>query len=158
MDTSKRLIKALEKADWLDRMLIISAFIFFLLVVLFILQQRVINRGIRIAFWWTRFLPDFSADKSLLDLANVAPTISTVSGAVVLSSTLSSSIVAATLSPPVAIMSTPSSSSVVATLSSSSTFTAEPYSSVYAIVDSSLLTSATSTNAASSTVPTHVEL
>lgn len=157
MDTSKRLIKALEKADWLDRMLIISAFIFFLLVVLFILQQRVINRGIRIAFWWTRFLPDFSADKSLLDLANVAPTISTVSGAVVLSSTLSSSIVAATLSPPVAIMSTPSSSSVVATLSSSSTFTAEPYTSV-TIVDSSLLTSATSTNAASSTVPTHVEL
>lgn len=66
MSTSKQLITALEKSDWLDRILIISGFVFFLLVVLFILKQRIIDRGIKIAFWWTRFLPDFSSDEELL--------------------------------------------------------------------------------------------
>ena len=59
MSTSKQLITALEKSDWLDRILIISGFVFFLLVVLFILKQRILDRGLKIAFWWTRFLPDF---------------------------------------------------------------------------------------------------
>jgi protein transport protein SEC20 len=58
MDTSKQLIVALEKSDWLDRLLILSGLAFFLLVVLFILKQRIVDRGLRIAFWWTRFLPD----------------------------------------------------------------------------------------------------
>ena len=58
MDTSKQLIIALEKSDWLDRLLILSGLGFFLLVVLFILKQRIVDRGLRIAFWWTRFLPD----------------------------------------------------------------------------------------------------
>ena len=66
MSTSKQLITALEKSDWLDRILIISGFIFFLLVVLFILKQRIIDRGLKIAFWWTRFIPDFSSDEELL--------------------------------------------------------------------------------------------
>ena len=61
MSTSKQLITALEKSDWLDRILIISGFVFFLLVVLFILKQRIIDRGLKVAFWWTRFLPDFSS-------------------------------------------------------------------------------------------------
>ena len=61
MSTSKQLITALEKSDWLDRILIISGFVFFLLVVLFILKQRIIDRGLRVAFWWTRFIPDFSS-------------------------------------------------------------------------------------------------
>ena len=65
MSTSKQLITALEKSDWLDRILIISGFIFFLLVVLFILKQRIIDRGLTIAFWWTRFLPDFGSDEEL---------------------------------------------------------------------------------------------
>jgi protein transport protein SEC20 len=65
MSTSKQLITALEKSDWLDRILIISGFLFFLLVVLFILKQRIIDRGLKIAFWWTRFLPDFSSDEEL---------------------------------------------------------------------------------------------
>ena len=69
MFTSKQLITALEKSDWLDRILIISGFVFFLLVVLFILKQRIIDRGFRIAFWWTRFLPDFSSDEQLLKSA-----------------------------------------------------------------------------------------
>ncbi|PPR02353.1 hypothetical protein CVT24_011697 [Panaeolus cyanescens] len=66
MSTSKHLITALEKSDWLDRVLIISAFIFFILVVLFILKQRILDRSIRIAFWWTRFIPSFSDDAKLL--------------------------------------------------------------------------------------------
>ena len=57
MGTSKQLITALEKSDWLDRLLIVAALAFFVLVVLFILKQRILDRGLRVAFWWTRFLP-----------------------------------------------------------------------------------------------------
>jgi len=56
MGTSKQLITALEKSDWLDRLLIITALVFFFLVVLFILKQRIVDRGLRIALWWTRLL------------------------------------------------------------------------------------------------------
>ncbi|KAG1877302.1 hypothetical protein F4604DRAFT_1954910 [Suillus subluteus] len=57
LGTSKQLITTLEKTDWLDRILIISGLVFFGLVVLFILKQRIIDRGLRIAFFWTRLLP-----------------------------------------------------------------------------------------------------
>jgi len=57
MDTSKQLVKALEQTDWLDRMLILAAVLFFSVVVLFILKQRIVDRGFRLVFWWTRFLP-----------------------------------------------------------------------------------------------------
>lgn len=57
MDTSKHIITALEKADWLDRLLILAALMFFVLVVLFILKQRILDRGLRVALWWTRFIP-----------------------------------------------------------------------------------------------------
>ncbi|EDR08047.1 uncharacterized protein LACBIDRAFT_297676 [Laccaria bicolor S238N-H82] len=43
MITSKHLVTALEKSDWLDRVIIISAFMFFLLVVLFVLKQRFVG-------------------------------------------------------------------------------------------------------------------
>ncbi|KAF8523007.1 Sec20-domain-containing protein [Gautieria morchelliformis] len=66
LSTSKHLITALEKSDWLDRLLIFAAVSFFFLVVLFILKQRVIDKGIRIAFWWTRFIPEFSRDVEML--------------------------------------------------------------------------------------------
>jgi hypothetical protein len=39
MGTSKQLIVALERSDWLDRMLILSGIMFFSVVVLFILKQ-----------------------------------------------------------------------------------------------------------------------
>jgi protein transport protein SEC20 len=39
MGTSKQLIAALERSDWLDRMLILSGLVFFGLVVFFILKQ-----------------------------------------------------------------------------------------------------------------------
>ncbi|KLO13328.1 hypothetical protein SCHPADRAFT_809614, partial [Schizopora paradoxa] len=57
MDTSKQIITALERADWLDRLLILAALMFFILVVLFILKQRILDRGLRVALWWTRFIP-----------------------------------------------------------------------------------------------------
>ncbi|KAJ7512673.1 Sec20-domain-containing protein [Mycena galericulata] len=79
MDTSKTLITALEKSDWLDRVLIFAALAFFILVVLFILKQRIFDRGIRIAFWWTRFVPDFSGDTQLLSMEKGSATaLSTV--------------------------------------------------------------------------------
>ncbi|CCM04892.1 uncharacterized protein FIBRA_07088 [Fibroporia radiculosa] len=66
LSTSKHLITALEKSDWMDRMLIFAGLAFFVLVVLFILKQRLIDRSIRIAFWWTRFIPNFSGDAALM--------------------------------------------------------------------------------------------
>ncbi|KAI0261581.1 Sec20-domain-containing protein [Gloeopeniophorella convolvens] len=64
LGASKQLVTVLEKSDWLDRILIFTALAFFVLVVLFILKQRIIDRGLRIAFWWTRFLPYMSGSSS----------------------------------------------------------------------------------------------
>ena len=41
----------------MDKLLIMAGLAFFFLVILFILKQRVIDRGIRIALFWTRFIP-----------------------------------------------------------------------------------------------------
>ena len=57
LTTSKQLVIALEKADRMDKLVIIAGLVFFFLVILFILKQRVIDRGIRIALFWTRFIP-----------------------------------------------------------------------------------------------------
>ena len=67
MGTSKQLLAALERTDWLDRLLILSAMFFFCVVVLLIVKERVCDRSMRIAFWWTRFIPNFSGDVELLD-------------------------------------------------------------------------------------------
>ena len=72
MTTSKHLITALEKSDWMDRMLIFAGLAFFVLVVLFIIKQRLVDRGLRVAFFWTRFLPDFGGDEALLAAADSA--------------------------------------------------------------------------------------
>lgn len=61
--TSKQLVTALEQTDWLDRVLIISALVFFGLVVLFVLKQRILDRGLRIVFWWTRFVPGIGGSR-----------------------------------------------------------------------------------------------
>ena len=34
-------------------------------MVLFIVKQRVLDKGEKIAFWWTRFIPDFRGDEAL---------------------------------------------------------------------------------------------
>ena len=66
LGASKQLVTALEKADWLDRLLIFAALAFFALVVLFILKQLIVDRGLRIAFWWTRLLPSRDRGDSTL--------------------------------------------------------------------------------------------
>ena len=110
MGTSKQLITALEKSDWLDRLLIITALVFFFLVVLFILKQRIVDRGLRIAFWWTRFLPTGDNDLNKLERGeNMVGTASLVASSVMASAAsilagvdhtvLSSPVADATLSP-----------------------------------------------------------
>lgn len=52
-------------------MLIISGLMFFFLVVGFILKQRIFDRGLRLALWWTKFLPSFGDETSAWDMADV---------------------------------------------------------------------------------------
>jgi protein transport protein SEC20 len=86
MGTSKQLITALEKSDWLDRLLIITALVFFFLVVLFILKQRIVDRGLRIALWWTRFLPTGHIDFDKVEKVDgIISTVSLVMSSVVAS-------------------------------------------------------------------------
>ncbi|KAI9509038.1 Sec20-domain-containing protein [Russula earlei] len=47
------------------------ALAFFALVVLFILKQRIVDRGLRIAFWWTRLLPSMGGDDTTLGTKDV---------------------------------------------------------------------------------------
>ncbi|KAH0580806.1 hypothetical protein J132_01130 [Termitomyces sp. J132] len=103
--TSKQLITALEKSDWIDRVLIISAFVFFLLVVLFVIKQRIVDRGLRLAFWWTRFLPDFSEDPALMDIEKqnnpaFALTTSLISSVLSVTATMVASSTPTSLIPP----------------------------------------------------------
>ena len=49
LGASKALITALERADLLDRLLILAALAFFALVCAFIIKRRVLDRGIRLA-------------------------------------------------------------------------------------------------------------
>lgn len=95
LGASKQLVTALEKADWLDRILIFAALAFFMLVVLFILKQRIVDRGLRIAFWWTRFLPSMDPGDSQLGVKEdtvkkgitTAQSVAAVASSVVASST-----------------------------------------------------------------------
>jgi protein transport protein SEC20 len=88
LGASKQLVTALEKADWLDRLLIFAALGFFALVVLFILKQRLVDRGLRVAFWWTRFLPSMDRGDSLKEVTLEKGPITSQSLAVVTSSTI----------------------------------------------------------------------
>ncbi|TFK73484.1 Sec20-domain-containing protein, partial [Pluteus cervinus] len=88
MGTSKQLVTALEKADWIDRLLILAGFAFFILTVLFILKQRIFDKGVYLAFWWTRFIPNpFSRRISLVDdepdLAEVVETVTSVAASLI---------------------------------------------------------------------------
>ncbi|KAG1716825.1 hypothetical protein ID866_347, partial [Astraeus odoratus] len=72
--SSRQLISALEQTDTLDRLLITAALVFFVLVVLFILEQRVLEKSLRITFWWTRFvsLPSWSSGRTAVGVAEKA--------------------------------------------------------------------------------------
>ncbi|EED83128.1 predicted protein [Postia placenta Mad-698-R] len=99
LTTSKHLITALEKSDWLDRMLVLAGLVFFVLTVAFILKQRLVDRSLRIAFWWTRFLPDFSSDAGLLYAEEGKRAVSSaVSSVVATTSAVAGSVAAVTAS------------------------------------------------------------
>lgn len=57
--TPKQLVTSLEKADWIDRLIILAALAFFILVVLFILKQRLVDRSTCITFWWSRYVSNY---------------------------------------------------------------------------------------------------
>lgn len=76
MSTSKQLIVALEQSDWLDRLILASAMCFFFAVVLFILKQRIVDRGLSIVLWWTRFTPGLKGDKASSDMIGGRGTLS----------------------------------------------------------------------------------
>ncbi|EPQ52224.1 Sec20-domain-containing protein [Gloeophyllum trabeum ATCC 11539] len=95
LSTSKQLVTALEKSDWIDRLLIISAVVFFFLVVALILKQRIVDRSLRIAFFWTRFIPSMGLGKhGDLEAAVVltTTTLATLSSTVATASTSLSSL------------------------------------------------------------------
>ncbi|KAJ4490135.1 Sec20-domain-containing protein [Lentinula aciculospora] len=60
MDASKQLITALQKSDRMDRLLIFFGLMFFFLSVSIVLKERLLDRSVRLAFWWTQFLPSGS--------------------------------------------------------------------------------------------------
>jgi protein transport protein SEC20 len=109
MDTSKQLITALKNSDSLDRLLITCALVFFILVVLFILKQRVLDRSIRLALWWTRFLPNLSSDTQLtqMEQGDLASSLLVATGTI---TTTVSSIVATASSTPISTVLAPLSS------------------------------------------------
>jgi protein transport protein SEC20 len=110
MGTSKQLITALEKSDWLDRLLIMTGLVFFFLVVLLILKQRIIDRGLRIALWWTRFLPSGDID---LDIMEKGGGVMTTAVAVASSVTTSASLALVGLSQTVSGVLKPSDGATV---------------------------------------------
>ncbi|TFK49091.1 Sec20-domain-containing protein [Heliocybe sulcata] len=90
LGTSKQLVTALEKSDWIDRLLIISALVFFLLVVAMIVKARIVDRSLRIAFFWTRFIPRSGSSKSDLEKGLGAAAALTTTALSTLSNALSS--------------------------------------------------------------------
>jgi protein transport protein SEC20 len=66
LETSKGLITALERTDWLDRVLILGALGVFLLACAWIVKVRVFDRAVGIAFWWVRFMPSLGGAEDRL--------------------------------------------------------------------------------------------
>jgi protein transport protein SEC20 len=52
LEASGTIIKQLEKADWYDRLIILAAFLFFLLCVGWIIKRRVLDRVVGGVGWW----------------------------------------------------------------------------------------------------------
>ena len=160
MSTSKQLVTALEKSDWLDRILILSGFTLFILVVLFILKQRIVDRGIRMVFWWTRFIPSFKSNSSLLQMAEkgMASAVAEASSTFVTITTLLVSVSNI-------ISASPTSNPVAAVTTSSHTDTSNITASVSivgtsedSIVSSTYQESTSSPIVTSSDIPVHIEL
>ncbi|KAG1839368.1 hypothetical protein C8R48DRAFT_838456 [Suillus tomentosus] len=107
LGTSKQLITALEKTDWLDRILIIAGLVFFGLVVLFILKQRIIDRGLRIAFFWTRLLPSATSSTRAV-VQKAGEVVMSVSAATTTASAVLVSSIGGQIEPSIDILKSPS--------------------------------------------------
>ncbi|KAG8947150.1 hypothetical protein FRC04_011002 [Tulasnella sp. 424] len=57
LNTSKSLVTALERSDTLDRLLITASLLLFFTVVAYIVKKRVVDKGLGLAFWWLKYLP-----------------------------------------------------------------------------------------------------
>ena len=68
---------------------------------LFILKQRLVDRSLRIAFFWTRFIPDFSGDDALLAMEkgeiSLSATASSVASTVVATASTAASVITVSL-------------------------------------------------------------
>jgi protein transport protein SEC20 len=118
MDTSKQLITALQKADWIDRLIIFFGLGVFFLVTIFILKQRIFDRSMRLAFWWTRFLPSGKPPISLpVSVASSSLSKSTVASTAAASVTslvsVAASIASSSLSPTASLDSEASTVSIL---------------------------------------------
>jgi len=71
LTTSKTLVTALEKADWLDRLLLLSSLACFFLTLAYVMKKRIIDKGLWLAFWWAKYVPW----KSLLGTGKVEETV-----------------------------------------------------------------------------------
>lgn len=81
-------MRAIERADWWDRALIAAAFTCFLLTVLWIIKQRVVNRVGGAAVWWVggsfkllRMVVGGGSPKAVKDVATAAGGAAIVGGA-----------------------------------------------------------------------------
>lgn len=84
LNVSKAIITSLERADYIDRLLIVAALLFFVLVCAFIIKRRVLDKGLRIVSFVGRLVPrgakskaSQSAIKSASSLASVAMSTAT---------------------------------------------------------------------------------
>ncbi|KAF5314580.1 hypothetical protein D9611_007059 [Ephemerocybe angulata] len=64
MDTAKEILGALEKADWMDRLVLIGAFMFFICVVVWVGWARTIGRGVRVVFSILSWVPGLGSGSS----------------------------------------------------------------------------------------------
>ena len=137
---------ALEQTDWLDRVLIISALVFFGLVVLFVLKQRIIDRGLRIAFWWTRFVPGVGGPRGRATGEMLKEVVVDMGAGTALTSV----VVTATAVP----------STLVSVLAATTTLSRHPGDASQVLSSSVLSESATAVGSGSTLVsePAHVEL
>jgi protein transport protein SEC20 len=123
LQASKNIITTMQKADTLDRLLILAALLFFGLVCLLIIKRRILDRGIRAATLVSRLAGGGSAAhiskniKSSLasGLTSVAATGTSIAASVAMSSystTPASKVQEASISPASAVASAPSTLSI----------------------------------------------
>ncbi|KAJ3754919.1 Sec20-domain-containing protein [Lentinula raphanica] len=96
MDASQQLITALQKSDRMDRLLIFFGLLCFFLSVSIVLKERLIDRSVRLAFWWTRFLSSGSTKDFTQSVASISGDSLMTASSVFASATASSVSLAST--------------------------------------------------------------